>query len=137
MDSKIVGEWNPVQVPKESYELEAINYDNKGLLIRLESIQTIVTIHFPGVIEGFRTTDEGNRWKTVSEILSTHNKGIFAGRILFKVSESDFSKWIESESFNFIQKDDVTHYLIVTSNDLTDILAYEDPIISIYDKEKE
>lgn len=134
MDSKIVSEWNPVQVPKESYELEAINYDNKGLLIRLESNQTIVTIHFPGVIEGFRTTDEGNRWKTVSEILSNHNKGIFAGRIIFKVSESDFSKWIESESFTFIKKDDVTHYLIVTNNDLTDVLAYEDPIIKHFTK---
>lgn len=136
MDSKIVGDWNPVQVPKESYELEAINYDNKGLLIRLESIQTIVTIHFPGVIEGFRTTDEGNRWKTVSEILSNHNKGIFTGRVIFKVSDSDFSKWIESESFSFIKKEDVVHYLIVTSNDLTDVLAYESPIIKICDKEK-
>lgn len=134
MDSKIVGEWNPVQVPKESFELEAINYDNKGLLIRLESNQTVVTIHFSGVIEGFRTTDEGNRWKTISEILSNHNKGIFAGRIIFKVSESDFSKWIESESFTFIKKDDVTHYLIVTNNDLTDVLAYEDPIIKHFDK---
>ena len=129
MNKIILENYNPQPYPIGEYELEKILYDYNGTTLILESEQHVVTIQFPKPIEFLRTSDEGNRIKTTHEILAEYGDSI-KGYTLFKVLDSELSAWLESETFTALNKENSTHFMFATNNDITEIVSVNDPIIS-------
>lgn len=73
-------------------------------------------------------TDEGDLLKMLGE----QSGKILVG--IYKVEKSSYLEWFNDQSVNIRSKDNVAHYLIVTVNDVVDVLSSEPPIITNYSK---
>lgn len=71
----------------------------------------------------YRVSDESYRLKRTSELSEFS--------FLMKTDESSFIKWFHEESFNVYTKDRIYHFLILSSDDVIDVLSYEDPSITL------
>ncbi|EDT4881533.1 hypothetical protein B6B03_004688, partial [Salmonella enterica subsp. enterica serovar Berta] len=72
----------------------------------------------------FRVTDEGDLLKMLGEQKGKMRVGIY------KVEDSSYLEWFNDQSFNIHEKEKIIHYLIVTVNDIIDVLSSESPVIS-------
>lgn len=72
----------------------------------------------------FRVTDEGDLLKMLGEQSGKMLLGIY------KVEGSTYLEWFNDQSDNIHSKDNIVHYLIVTLNDVVDVLSSVPPIIS-------
>lgn len=126
--------WNTISYPTGTYELEKILYDRDGTKIELANNNCIVTIHFPKPIEFLRTSDEGNRIRTTHDILAEYGETIFREHAIFKILNSELSAWLENETFTILNQENFTHFLIATNNDITEIVSFNEPLISFETK---
>ncbi|TFJ46870.1 hypothetical protein CKN80_03795 [Carnobacterium divergens] len=126
--------WNTTSYPTGTYELEKILYNRDGTKIELANNNCIVTIHFPKPIEFLRTSDEGNRIRTTHDILAEYGETIFREHTIFKILNSELSAWLENETFTILNQENFTHFLIATNNDITEIVSFNEPLISFETK---
>lgn len=126
--------WNTTSYLTGTYELEKILYDRDGTKIELANNNCIVTIHFPKPIEFLRTSDEGNRIRTTHDILAEYGETIFREHTIFKILNSELSAWLENETFTILNQENFTHFLIATNNDITEIVSFNEPLISFETK---
>lgn len=72
----------------------------------------------------FRVTDEGDLLKILGEQSGKMLLGIY------KVEGSTYLEWFNDQSDNIHSKNNIVHYMIVTVNDIIDVLSSVPPIIS-------
>ncbi|MGX7418092.1 hypothetical protein ACWOFR_04725 [Carnobacterium gallinarum] len=123
--------WYKEDIPDGPYELNKIIYDSEGLTLELINKKHKITAVFKDHVISFRTSDEGDRWKTIDEIIGTHEENIFENNLFYTVNNSKFSEWIEHDSFGSRSKSSFTHFVILTHNDITDVLTVGEPLVSI------
>ncbi|WP_114194166.1 hypothetical protein [Edaphovirga cremea] len=75
-------------------------------------------------IHSFRVTDEGDLLKMQDELNGQMLTGIY------KVEGSYYLTWFNEQSANIHDGDPIDHYLIVTGDDVIDVLSSVSPIIS-------
>ena len=107
------------ETPNKLFVKEIIN--KSGLTIVLandKNEKEIITIYF-AIIYGFRNLDESYHLRTCDEnpVLTEH-------WTLFKSTGGDFIEGFNHLTYD-IYKDDVINYLIVTSDDIVEILAHK------------
>ena len=122
-------EYNLEKIPKDKYELIRTVQDCEGTVIILEGYKYKLNIKF-GFVDALRICDEGRRIKTYNEVkgIEEYRKD-FNGIPIYTVSNSKFYKWIVDESIGFYT--DCTHYVVITINDIVDIISSEPPSITI------
>lgn len=116
-------------VPKGDYYLESLVHNNNGLIIKLENDYLEITIDFRYLAIVTRFSNDSQRWRTIDSLLYEYGKNFFENNPLFIVENSNFIEWLEVESFGVNGKEDVTHYCVVTPDDMIDILALNPPEI--------
>ena len=117
-------------IPKDYYFLMECKIKNDVTTIELEGRHCKLTFEFIN-ITALRFCDEGKRLRTyneVEEILSYYKKR-FIGRPVFKVENSEFCKWIASESVDFIPES--YHFAFVTEEEIIDVVSLDPPKILI------
>ncbi|MCL2336952.1 MAG: hypothetical protein FWC60_05990 [Firmicutes bacterium] len=120
--------WNPFNMPEGSYIVTSFSQDENGVKITLDDENNVVELFFDGVPSIIRISVEGIRMRTWGEVQQKYcNKGFFRNWFLFKVENSKLSKWAVEESCGFYEIKQLTHYCIVTSEELIDILATFEP----------
>ncbi len=130
-------EWERLEldnIPKGTYELDEINYNFEGLTLILTSEYNKISVKFSVGVVNFRTGDKSDRWKTLDTISFSKGDGFFSDHIFFKISNSLYEDWIIEDSFGTLPKNLLTHYVILTNNDMTDILSAVEPIIEVSKK---
>lgn len=88
-----------------------------------------VTIQFSDVY-GYRNFDEGDLteyWKKL---------GGYPTFVCFSVASSELLDWIKTQSPYKEYPEGVSHFTVVTSNDVIDVLTYGDPKIIISNSKK-
>ncbi|MCL2425182.1 MAG: hypothetical protein FWD05_02480 [Oscillospiraceae bacterium] len=128
-------EWvklSPTNVPKGEYVVTELIQNVSGLKIILEGNKNIVEIFFDGIPRLLRDSDEGLRMRTWGEVqLKYNDTSFFRDCFFYEVKNSNLSKWIEEESGTFIRANELTHYCIVTSAELVDIVTTFEPTITM------
>ncbi|EBX9240329.1 hypothetical protein DRF02_24835 [Salmonella enterica subsp. salamae] len=97
------------------------------IIISLDGVSPDFRVFFDWS-HSFRVTDEGDLLKMLGE----QSGKILVG--IYKVEKSSYLEWFNDQSVNIRSKDNVAHYLIVTVNDVVDVLSSEPPIITNYSK---
>ena len=113
--------------PNEIF-VEGLHDDYEGfrLIVRGGKPSRVFRIRFESHL-GYRNFDESERLKLISLFPSSSN-----GWSLFKTENSSFIDWIVEESYEaHVTRDEITHYFVVTPNDIVEILTTEEPIIEI------
>jgi hypothetical protein len=75
-------------------------------------------------VHSFRVTDEGDLLKMQDDLNGQMLTGIYT------VEGSHYLAWFNEQSANTHDGDDITHYLIVTGDDVIDVLSSVNPTIS-------
>lgn len=75
-------------------------------------------------VHSFRLTDEGDLLKMQDEQQGNMLIGIYL------VENSSYLGWFNEQSADVHIDEDIAHYLIVTTNDVVDVLSTEKPLIS-------
>lgn len=117
------------EIPKGKYELFKIEQNWNGTFIILDDEINKITISFESSVLAMRSCDEGDRWRTIGEVLGENGGDFFVGNPLYIVNDSEFSSWYNKETFEANR--DYTHYAIVTQNDVIDILSMVEPDIKV------
>jgi len=124
--------WNLPDISKGEYIVTEFIQNADGVKIILDNEKNIVEIFFDGIPSIIRISVEGIRMRTWGEVQQKyHDKNFFRDGFLFKVENSKLSKWAEEESCGFYEAERLTHYCIVTIEELIDIVATFDPIVKV------
>ena len=101
-------------------EIVTMSYVGGTLTVQLRGKECRkVTLEFSRA-RAFLVSDEGDRQQYVTTFLKQRQSD---DAFIYTVDESEFTKWLAAESWNIWPADLWTHYLIVTSNELVDIIA--------------
>lgn len=72
----------------------------------------------------FRVVDEGD----VIKMLNSFNGEMILG--IYTLLDSEYLEWFHQQSLGIHLKENITHYMVVTMNDVIEILSSEKPVIS-------
>lgn len=124
--------WNPAEVPEGEFIATDYTQNIDGTKIVLEDGNRIVEIIFDGITPIVRSSVEGIRMRTWGEVQKKYNDKLFFRKwFLYKVENSKLSKWAEEESCGFYCSEQLTHYSIVTGEEIIDILSTFEPVIFV------
>lgn len=88
-----------------------------------EGINNVIKVVFDW-IHSFRVTDEGDLLKMQNELNGQMKTGIYI------VDKSNYLSWFNEQSANIHDAGSVHHYLIVTGDDVIDVLSSVNPMIT-------
>lgn len=124
--------WEPILISDRCYELIALQQDRNGLKLIYEDDNEIIEVVFKEELLSFRSCDEGNRWKTIDNVLDKNGVDYFVNELFFIVENSEFKNWFIEENYSNYSKDEFLHYAFVTPNDVVDVLALHAPEVKKY-----
>ncbi len=99
--------------------------DNKDGLVFLFADPTsrfLVEVKFDSHLM-YRVSDESYRLKRTGELSEFS--------FVMEAEESSFIDWFHEESLNIYIKDRIYHFLILSSDDVIDVLSYQKPSITL------
>ncbi len=124
--------WNPTNIPEGEFIVTDYIQNKDGTKFILDDENSAVEILFDGITPIVRSSVEGIRMRTWGEVQQKYDdKFFFRKWFLYKVENSKLSKWAEEESCGFYVSDQLTHYCIVTSEEIIDILSPFEPTIIV------
>ena len=122
--------WNPENFPNGNYSVISFAQNPDGTKITLVSDECMVEVIFDGVTPHVRTSIEGLRIRTWSEVQKKNeNRYFFKDWFLYIVDDSKLSAWVSEESCGVYNNEELTHYAIVTSEDIIDVISTFEPTI--------
>lgn len=129
MKKNNIVKWNIslVDFPKTIY-IEGLYDDYEGfrVIVRGEKSSRLYRISFDNYYIGYRNFDESERIKSIPEFPMNSREWC-----LFKSQNSDFINWLVEESCGIQSKGDITHYYIMTPNDIVEILCLKEPKVEL------
>ena len=108
------------------YYCEALHDDNEGFRIILEHESgkgPLLKVTF-GKFLAYRNIDESNRLKLWNE-----HKDIAEKHTFYEVENSIWVKWFVNENKGKYESSEIKHYMILTSQDVIEVLSYDEPQI--------
>lgn len=129
--------WDPVGMPKGDYIVTDFVQNAEGVKIILDDEENVIQIVFDGIPSIIRISVEGLRMRTCREVLERYQDNLFFRNcFLFKIENSQLSKWAEEESCGFYKAEQFKHFCIVTTEEVIDIVATFEPTIKVTDYQK-
>lgn len=113
----------------DSYDVSYIMQNSEGTSIRLIGDLNEIIVRFC-FVDSFRVTDEGRRLETYNSVdIIQEYREDFYGNPIFLINNSKYVDWIKKESLGFCAE--ISHYVIITRDDVIDIISSEQPKIEI------
>lgn len=126
--------WDPVITGiEDNYYIESIQELNGDLKIRLTKINEDkhMEIFFEGLVCAYRSTYETFRACLINNLAQKYGSDFYEGRSLFKVANSRYAKWAVEESSGTLSENEITHFVIMGTESIVDVLAFEAPSVRI------
>lgn len=124
----------PGMIPKDRYQTQLSNGEEKGLVITLKGEKHCVLLRF-GVVQAVRMLDEGI---VQMDLYSGQQFDILKKEgfkdVIYEVVQGEFEKQIRKISAGYVEVLKEKHYVIITQNYNIDIIAEWKPEIDIVDK---
>jgi len=118
------------KIKNDDYEVYEISRNEHGTSIKLTGLVNDLHLHFD-FVDSLRFTDEGRRIATYNDVEKLQEyRETFKGNPFFIIKNSAYIEWLNIESVGFIGK--VNHFVIVTRNDIVDIISSEPPRIESF-----
>lgn len=108
----------------QNSQLESVGYVSGSLELVFVSVGASKFKVVFDWIHSFRLTDEGDLLKMQEE----QNGEMLVG--IYTVDESAYLKWFTEQSVGIHDSESITHYIIVTSDDVIDVLSSVSPFLS-------
>ena len=114
----------------EGFELVSLHQGYDGLQIIFDNTYEYVKYGFDSFLF-YSSSDESDRWRTISTVLANYGKDFFKSSIAFEIENSSLIEWFNKESFNKYDGWDIHHFSFVGMNDIVDVLSLTEPEIEV------
>ncbi len=119
--------WNPDNITFSSANYTEI-IEDEDLKFVINCDDMILEMIFSGIILNYMYSEQETRMMSWSIAQEKYNdKQYFRKNPVYKVENSLLIKWILIESCGFYSETDLTHYCIVTEQDIVDIISMCEP----------
>lgn len=109
-----------------AYELDSLVDADGVLTLRLKGDEEArLELVFDAYV-AYRKLDEGDAMLTLRRVSDTSA----LGRTFYEVAESEFVAWYVAQGYGVRKGADIRHFTILTQNDVIDVLALSQPVIS-------
>lgn len=127
--------WNPENITFSSANYTEI-VEDEDLKFVINCDDMTLEIIFSGIILTYMYSEQGTRMMSWSIAQEKYNdKLYFRKNPVYKVENSLLIKWVLIESCGFYSETDLTHYCIVTEQDVVDIISMCEPTYRIISTE--
>jgi hypothetical protein len=115
--------------------LKCLIRDNDVLLLsfEIEEQGKLINVSFNGYIHSYRSTDEGNRLKMLSEISDRYGEQFIKDWRFFKVDDSEYINWLNEQNFGVYVGMEILHFVFITNTDVIEVLSGYYPEVRIVD----
>ena len=128
--------WQPADNLRNGYYIDSTCNDKNGLkivLIETENAKKAVTVLFDSGIYCYRDTYETYTHSRMLEACERQGRELFYGTNFFKVTNSDYIKWVSEQSGGISNCQPLEHFVIFTQDSMVEILAYYEPRVEFID----
>lgn len=123
--------WEPIKNVSAKYFIDYILNNSKIFKIILTNRDNEfkkVSILFESPIHAFRWSDETYRYKTIIMLSEKYGRSFYSGTF-FKVTNSDYIKWLLGQSSEIKNENDLIHFSFIGANSVLDVIGSPDPIV--------
>lgn len=127
--------WKPINQLAPEYYMTALIDDTTGFYVRLgESKHNPhgIFITFQHSIGAYRITDESYRASKLLYLTNTYGHDFFASWSFFKVTNSEYLKWLSQEAGGIFDYESNMHLVLITENSILDIATTYEPKIELF-----
>lgn len=122
----------PETLPAKSFGCKTLDSEN-GLTVFLmdQSWSEQGRICFERGLLAYRVTDEGKRLKLMASLDKTYGTAFYAEAMFFQVEQSEYLEWFNEQTFNSYDSFKITHYVVLSANEIVEVLATQEPTITV------
>ena len=127
-------QWKPIEGLASKYYLKSLSDEIEGfriMLVPLKSELQSIEIFFKDGVYAYSKTDESFRVKLPYELNQEYGLEFYKNWTFFKVTNSQYLKWLSEQSYEWSHAYDMIHFSLLTSNNSIDIVADYEPIVTI------
>lgn len=132
--SEIWERWNPIELSEKMDKAcyaQVLDMNEFEINLIFDNTDNILNIKFLNTILAYQNIDEGKRLRMLEYLSENYDSQFYAEWTLFKIKNSSYLKWFHNESAGVHKNEDVCHYVLLTSNDVVDILSIYEPNVVI------
>lgn len=119
------------KIPKGIYQMQLVNGEEQGLVVKLLYNNIHVIIKF-GMVQAVRMLDEGIVQSNLySETEIKRYKDDNFSNVIYEVRQGEFAKQIKKILSGYGEVLNLKHYVVITQNYNVDIITEWEPIIEI------
>ena len=125
--------WEPIKGVSGKFFVDVLTMTEDGLLIKLSNWKNSdkIEIAFNGLIDAYRYTNDSFCFKIPSELSKRYPDDFYSNWTFFKVTHSDYLKWLSEKSATWSNEFDFVHFCIIGGDEIVDILARYEPDVKI------
>lgn len=128
--------WMPINNLSKKYYIDYILSDSKIFKIILTDINNVknkVHVVFEDSIHAFKWVDEIYRFKKIEQLNKQFGTNFCEEWTFFKVTNSDYLKWISDQSYGISDDRDLIHFSFIGANSILDVIDI-DPKVEIIEE---
>jgi len=132
--------WNPIKLNKDMYKAcyaQVIDIDGLEINLVFNATEDLLNIKFVNTVLAYQNIDEGRRLKMLEYLSNNYDSQFYAEWTLFEIENSSYLNWFHNESFGIHKDEGISHYMLLTENDVIDILSAYEPDVVIIPRQKE
>lgn len=119
--------WQPLETMVGKYYVDFLILSENALIIKLSNGEQKIEIIFDESIDAFRYTDESFYFKIFGDLSERYGDDFYVGWSFFKVTNSDYLKWLSEQSCSLTNEFSFIHFCIFGGDKVIDVLARYEP----------
>lgn len=127
-------QWRPSRLRMDgNYYIESAQELKGDFKLILNNIDTNkkIEIFFEGLVCAYRSTYETFRINLINRLKQKYGTDFYAKWSFFKVANSEYVKWVTSEADGTLSENEITHFVIMGTESIVEIIAFKEPSIKI------
>ncbi len=123
--------WEPIKNLSGKYYVDAIILSDAGLIIQLSENAKKIELNFRYAADSYKYTNESFCFKIFGDLSDRYGGDFYGNWSFFKITDSDYLKWISDKSCTVSDRFPFQHYCIIGGDEVVDILSQSEPKVTI------
>lgn len=140
MSEEIWKHYRPIEDLDNDYYAIKTDDSPEGLRLLFSSYKDTskgIEVIFEHSYESYRSTEEGGRYRTLCKLIDRYGKDYMASSVLYIVENSRYVDWLIYESCDVREKEELFHFVFLSTGVYVDVIAMYHPKIIHVDLNKD
>ena len=128
--------WEPIKGLAPKYYINSVSDSIKGFEIILSESKNEkkgLRIFWQYSPDAYRSTNESYTNEIIVDLYNRYGRDFYGQWTFFKVENSEYLQWLSQKSSGISDYNKFTHYSILSSEYIMDIIDNSDPVVELID----